>query len=99
MLPPVIATPTRLSRKRVRIGQQRRDAGGTGTFGHRLGAFDQQSDRLLDRAFRHHQHVGHPAGARCSSGSSPMSRTAMPSAMVGPPTETVSPASRCAIAA
>jgi hypothetical protein len=33
-----------------------------------------------------------------ASGLSPTSRTAIPSAIVAPPTETVSPASRCAIA-
>ena len=39
-----------------------------------------------------------PSSRMMASGFSPTSRTAMPSAMVGPPTDTVSPASRCAMA-
>ena len=60
MLPPVMATPTRLPRNRVGNGEQRGDTGGARAFRDHLRTFRQQADRLLDRVFRHHQHVGDP---------------------------------------
>ena len=58
MLPPVIGDADALAAEALGVGQQRRDAGGTGAFGHHLGTLGQQADRLLDRALRHHQHLG-----------------------------------------
>ena len=53
-----------------------------GALGHRLAALDQQADRFLHRAFRHDQDF-HAQRRDDANGCSPMSRTAMPSAMVG----------------
>ncbi len=98
MLPPVIATPTRLPRNRS--GNVSSAATPTAPAPSATVLAPSASSPIASSTARSGTTSMSVTRRRTiSSGTSPMSRTAMPSAMVGPPTETVRPATRCAIAA
>ena len=92
MLPPRQHQADLAAGEMLGMGEQRGEAGGAGALGHRLLDLEQQRDGALDRDLVDRQHPVEQGAGDATSGSLPMSRTAMPSAMVSPPAVTGSPA-------
>ena len=57
-LPPETMTPTRAAGEAMRVGQDRGQGRGTGTFGHDLLGLEQAGHRRLDLVLADQQHLG-----------------------------------------